>query len=108
MYQTIFEALAILLVTLCWFAWNKYVKPWLVSHHLYEAATIAVSAAEAIYGRYNGDQKLEEALEQLRKAGWDVSSASVINAVKAAWQKLNTSQIAAGEKETGTKQVNIH
>ena len=99
MEKIILEAVITLAVCLAWYAWQKYVKPWLTQHRLAEAAEIAVDAAEAIFGRYHGEEKLQEALEQLEAAGFDITAEDVLNAVKAAWQRLNTSQIAAGEKQ---------
>ena len=99
MEQMLVEAFFVLFTVLAWFAWHRYVQPWLEEHHLIEAAEVAVAAAEAIYGRYHGEEKLQEALNQLKEAGFDISADNVLNAVKAAWQRLNTSQIAAGEKQ---------
>lgn len=99
MDKIIMEAAITLAVCLVWYAWQRYVKPWLNEHHLYEAAEIAVLSAEALYGRYHGNDKLQEALNQLKAAGFDIEAEDVLNAVRAVWQKLNTSQIASGEKE---------
>lgn len=77
---------------------NKYVKPWLKEHNLMIAAEIAVHAAETAFGRYNGEKKLLDALGQLEQKGFDITAAEVIAAVNAAWHKMNTAQIAAGEK----------
>ena len=97
--NTIFmEALMTLLSCFALYAWQKYVKPWLVQHRLLEAAQVAVEAAEAIYGRYHGEDKLQKALDQLAELGFDISAAEVVNAVRAAWKRLNTEQIASGEK----------
>jgi hypothetical protein len=41
----------------------KNVIPWLKERQLYEAAMIAVNAAEAVYGRYHGEEKLAAALK---------------------------------------------
>lgn len=99
MDKIIMEIIITVAVAAVWYAWHRYIKPWLETNHLMEAASIAVSAAEALYGRYHGAEKLEVALAQLKKAGWDITRDDVLNAVRAAWQKMNTSQIAAGEKE---------
>ena len=99
MEKIIMEIVITVAVAAVWYAWHRYIKPWLETNHLMEAATIAVSAAEALYGRYHGAEKLEVALAQLKEAGWDITRDDVLNAVRAAWQKMNTSQIAAGEKE---------
>ena len=103
MDKIIMEIIITVAVAAVWYAWTKYIKPWLETNHLMAAATIAVSAAEALYGRYHGAEKLEVALVQLKEAGWDITRDDVLNAVRAAWQKMNTSQIAAGEKEANTE-----
>lgn len=77
----------------------KYVVPWLKENHLLIAAQIVVEAAEAAYGRYNGDQKWAAAMDALKEKGFNVDSAQVIAAVKAAWKQLDLKQIAAGEKD---------
>lgn len=41
----------------------KHVIPWLKERQLYDAAMIAVNAAEAVYGRYHGEEKLAAALK---------------------------------------------
>ena len=103
MDKIIMEIIITVAVAAVWYAWHRYIKPWLETNHLMEAATIAVSAAEALYGRYHGEEKLETALAQLKEAGWDITRDDVLNAVRAAWQKMNTSQIAAGEKEANAE-----
>lgn len=77
---------------------SKYVIPWLKAKNLYEAAVVAVNAAEALYGRYHGEEKLAAALESLKQHGYDINSASVIEAVRAAWKALDISMYEAGEK----------
>lgn len=72
--------------------------PWLKSKNLYEAAVIAVNSAEALYGRYNGDKKLEAALEILKGKGYKIENEDVINAVKAAWKQLDIAMYNDGEK----------
>ena len=103
MDKIIMEIIITVAVAAVWYAWHRYIRPWLETNHLMEAATIAVSAAEALYGRYHGAEKLEVALAQLKEAGWDITRDDVLNAVRAAWQKMNTSQIAAGEKKANTE-----
>ena len=72
--------------------------PWLKSKNLYEAALVAVNAAEAIYGRYHGDEKLNAALNMLKEKGYKIDNAEVQNAVKAAWKQLDTAMYDSGEK----------
>ena len=96
--KMILEGFITVLVAMAYWAFTKYVKPWLVQNNLVTAAEVAVSAAEAIYGRYNGEAKLNEALSQLKDKGFDINAEEVLNAVKAAWLKLNNEQIEAGVK----------
>lgn len=93
---------AIVMIAFALFSWvsAKYIKPWLEQNNLVTAAKVAVEAAEAMYGRYNGEQKLKAALDQLTVKGYDITSDDVLNAVRAAWLEMNTAQITSGEKET--------
>lgn len=75
-----------------------HVIPWLKSKNLYEAAVIAVNAAEALYGRYNGEDKLRAALNMLKEKGYKLEDAEVINAVRAAWKQLDIAMYNDGEK----------
>lgn len=77
----------------------KYAVPWLKQNNLYEAAKIAVNAAESAYGRYNGSQKIEFALNTLKEQGWNIDSKEVINAIESAWQELDLKMIEANVKE---------
>ncbi len=72
--------------------------PWLKSKNLYDAAVVAVNAAEAIYGRYHGNEKLAAALEMLKEKGYKVDTSEVQNAVKAAWKQLDSAMYDSGEK----------
>lgn len=81
----------------------KYVVPWLQENHLQIAAQIAVEAAEAAYGRYNGEEKWKAAIESQAEKGFQVDSDRVIAAVNAAWKQLDLKQIAAGEKTIEVK-----
>ena len=76
----------------------KYAVPWLKRHNLTDAADVAVRAAEAIYGRYHGEEKLNAAIEMLKAQGFVVTNEDVIKAIKAAWQDLNLQMINAGIK----------
>ena len=64
---------------------------------------MAVEYAEAVVGRFNGEEKLKLALTVLESKGWDISSDEVLQAVKAKWQELNLAQVAAGVKGTVNK-----
>ena len=61
-------------------------EPWLEQHNLLEAAKTAVEYAEAVLGRYNGEDKLNMALAYLKKNGWNIESEIVLAAVQAKWQ----------------------
>lgn len=82
----------------------KWIKPFLERmgfspQHLQTLAGIFVDAAEATYGRGNGDQKLQQVLDWLGGYGFDVDTVVVKAAIKAAWKNLDLRQIAAGEKK---------
>jgi len=79
---------------------NTVAVPWLKQHNLLEAAKVAVEYAEAVVGRFNGEEKLKLALTVLESRGWDINSDEVLQAVKAKWQELNLAQVAAGVKGT--------
>lgn len=53
---------------------TRYLVPWLKDKNLYQAALVAVNAAEALYGRYHGDEKLTAALDSLKSKGYDINS----------------------------------
>ena len=72
--------------------------PWLKSKNLYEAAVIAVNAAEALYGRYHGSEKLAAALETLKNKGYKIDTKEVQDAVQAAWKQLDSAMYESGEK----------
>lgn len=71
--------------------------PWLRQHQLLAAAQVAVEYAEAVVGRYNGEEKLHLALTIMESRGW-LKSDEVLQAIKAKWQELNLAQLAAGVK----------
>ncbi|MBR4457370.1 MAG: hypothetical protein IKS31_00210 [Clostridia bacterium] len=52
-----------IIVSICVSLITKQLVPWLKEKNLYEAAVVAVNAAEALYGRYHGEEKLAAALE---------------------------------------------
>ena len=84
---------------------NTVAVPWLKQNHLLEAAKVAVEYAEAIVGRFNGEEKLQLALTVLESKGWDIKSDAVLQALKAKWQELNLAQVAAGVKGTVNSDV---
>lgn len=77
---------------------TKQLVPWLKEKHLFDAAVVAVNAAEALYGRYKGAVKLTSALESLKSKGFDIDSAAVKQAIGAAWKQLDQAMYASGEK----------
>ena len=97
-YTQIIIGILSLIVTICVGLITKQLVPWLKEKNLYEAAVIAVNAAEALYGRYKGPEKLEAALEDLKQKGFDINSKIVLNAVEAAWKELDRAMYDSGEK----------
>lgn len=91
-----------LVMSVCLSLLTKQVIPWLKNKNLFDAASIAVDAAEALYGRYGGETKLKAALESLKAKGYDIESQPVINAVQAAWKNLDSVMHMSGEKEVST------
>lgn len=75
-----------------------YAVPWLKSKNLYEAALIAVHSAEALYGRYHGQEKLQAALQSLKAKGYKIETKEVLDAVQAAWKQLDIAMYNDGEK----------
>lgn len=86
------------------YVWRKWVRPWLEAKELMGAAEIVVNAAEALIGRGNGAAKWELAVEKMEEYGFKVDVEAVLDALRAAWRKLNTEQLAAGEKEKPPEQ----
>ena len=66
-------------------------------------AKTAVYAAEAVWGRGFGQEKLKMAVakadEMLNKIGLDIDAQEVEDAILAAWKELDLAQLASGEKE---------
>lgn len=77
---------------------TKQLVPWLKSKNLYDAAVVAVNAAEALYGRYHGDEKLTAALNSLKEKGFDINSSKVKEALNAAWKEMDRAMYESGEK----------
>lgn len=75
------------------------IVPWLEDKNMLMLADAAVKYAEAMLGRYNGEEKWNIALDWLRSKGWNIDNESVIAALKAAWYSLNLDQLKAGIKE---------
>ncbi len=98
-WTTIVIAFIGLITTICVTLITKQLLPWLKEKNLYQAALIGVDAAEAMYGRYHGDAKLEYAINSLKIKGFDVETLPVIDALKAAWKQLDMAMIADGLKD---------
>lgn len=60
---------------------------------------MAVRAAETLIGAGRGEEKWKMVLEKLSALGLDINADAGLDAVKAAWHKLNLQQILAGIKE---------
>lgn len=75
------------------------ILPWLEDKNLLVFADAAVKYAEALLGRYNGEEKWNVALDWLNERGWNIDSESVVSALKAAWYSLNLDQLKAGIKK---------
>lgn len=80
------------------YVWRKWLRPWLEERKLMDEAAIVVNAAEALIGRGYGTEKWEHALEWMNRRGFDVDAEKVEEALRAAWRKMNTEQLMAGEK----------
>lgn len=78
---------------------TAFVRPWLEKHNLYDAAVVAVNSAEAIFGRYHGEDKLRAAIAYMASKGFNTDSEKVIDAVQQAWKNMNFGQIAMGVKK---------
>lgn len=77
---------------------RDYAVPWLRQNNLLSAAKVAVEYAEAVMGRFNGEEKLQIALTIMASKGW-VNSEEVYQAIMAKWKELDIAQISAGVKE---------
>ena len=83
------------------YLWKREIRPFLEEHALLEAAEMTVQYVEAVFGRGHGEEKWAAALEKMAEHGWNLNRQEIQEALKAAWQILNVSQIAAGIKESG-------
>lgn len=98
MYTEIIVTVISLVVIILGGLITKQLVPWLKEKNLYQAALVAVNAAEALYGRYHGDEKLTAALKSLEAKGYDITSDRVKEALGAAWKELDRAMYADGEK----------
>lgn len=99
LFLALIGILTTVLVVIIRKAMTQYVYPWLEQHQLRETAIIVVNAVEAILGRHLGEEKWKMALEKMKEAGWNIDSAPVIDALKAAWKELDLAMREAGEKD---------
>nr|DAH81022.1 MAG TPA: holin [Caudoviricetes sp.] len=95
---SIIGALAAAMSALLARVWTRYVRPWLEKRDMIDAAKIAVEAAEAMLGRYLGEDKWAYALNRMKDMGFNIESEVVLDALKAAWKQLDLKQLASGEK----------
>lgn len=96
---SIIGALAAAMSALLARVWMCYVRPWLEKRDMIDAAKIAVEAAEAMLGRYLGEDKWQYALNRMKEMGFNIQSDVVLDALKAAWKQLDLKQLASGEKD---------
>lgn len=98
------DVLIAVVLAVAGFVWRKWVRPWLMSKQLMDEAGIVVNAVEALIGRGNGAEKWAKAVEKMNAYGFNVDADIVLDALRAAWRKLNTEQLQAGEKEKPPEQ----
>lgn len=97
-WTDVLVAIIAIIGSIATFMLKKYVVPWLDERKLTEAARVAVNAAEAIFGRYHGKEKMEAALQMLSEQGFNISTERVLNALRAAWKELDLEMMDAGAK----------
>ena len=92
---SIIGALAAAMSALLARVWMRYVRPWLEKRDMIDAAKIAVEAAEAMLGRYLGEDKWAYALNRMKDMGFNIESEVVLDALKAASQEPNPESITS-------------
>lgn len=111
-----------IIVAFLTFLWKKWLRPWLEQAGLTDLfdefigwffdfgvqhiAQLVVHSVEAAMGRGNGEGKWEEALRKMKKWGFRIDDERVIDALKAAWKKLDLAQLMAGEKQPKPEAAN--
>jgi len=93
------DVLIAMVAAVCGFLWRKWLRPWLEKKDLMDEAAIVVNAVEALIGRGKGSEKWELAVAKMKEYGFNVDAAAVLDALRVAWRKMNSDQIANGEKE---------
>lgn len=93
------SVLASALLALIGYYGRKYAAPWLRENRLTTLAQELVRAAEARFGRKQGEVKLKQVFAWLRERGIDIDDTQVVQAVMAAWQDLDLEMIAIGAKD---------
>lgn len=78
---------------------KKYMAPWVKENRLTGLVYELVRAAEARFGRNQGETKLRQVFDWLRAKGINADDDAVIQAVMAAWQDLDFEMISLGLKE---------
>lgn len=78
---------------------KKYAGPWIKENRLTDLVKELVRAAEARFGRQQGERKLRQVMAWLRERGIKVDDERVVQAVLAAWQDLDLEMIAIGVKD---------
>ena len=71
---SIIGALAAAMSALLARVWTRYVRPWLEKRDMIDAAKIAVEAAEAMLGRYLGEDKWAYALNRMKDMGFNIEA----------------------------------
>ena len=92
------DILIAVITALLIFVWRRWVRPWLEAHELMDEAAIVVNAVEALMGRGNGTEKWKLAVQKMQAYGFDVNTDIVLDAIRAAWKDLDTTQRMTGEK----------
>ena len=84
--------------------WRMRILPFLEKHALAEEAEMIVHCVEAMFGRGHGEEKWNAALEKMAQHGWKADREEIRECLQAAWDILNTAQIAAGVKKGGAEE----
>ena len=92
------SAVLIVIMACAYYVWRRYLRGYIESMGLKTDADTVVRAVEALFGRGNGSTKWAQALEWMNARGWNVDENQVQEALKAAWQIMNTEMLASGEK----------
>lgn len=93
------------IIGMCAAVITAYTIPWIKeqaglakTRRLYDAAAIAVRAAEQIYGSGSGEKKMKYVMDYLEQHGFRLSVEELRNALEAAVHEMNAA--VYGTKET--------